>query len=113
MYNDSDHQIIFIDTPGLHKNEKILNQTINAQATGSLKDANIVLYFIDLSREYGEEEKFIEKILENVTTPILRIGTKTDIPQRNKISKIDIAISTIQNPDFSEILAHISGILPV
>lgn len=51
IFNDDDSQIIFLDTPGIHKSEKVLNQTINAEAFGSLKSANLVLYFIDGSRE--------------------------------------------------------------
>lgn len=73
----------------------------------------MILYFIDLSRDYGEEEKFIENILKDITTPIIRIGTKTDLPQRNTTSKVDISISTIENPDFSEILEAISLYLPI
>ena len=72
----------------------------------------MILYFIDISREYGEEEKFIEEILSKVNTPILRIGTKTDLPLRNKTSKTDFTISTVENPDFSELLMAISQYLP-
>jgi GTPase len=51
IYNDEDTQIIFFDTPGIHKSQKSFNQHINNQAVSSLKDADVVLYFIDSSRE--------------------------------------------------------------
>jgi GTP-binding protein Era len=51
IYNDEKSQIIFVDTPGIHKSEKMFNSAINNQAISSLKDAEMILYFIDSTRE--------------------------------------------------------------
>jgi len=51
IYNDDDSQIIFFDTPGIHKSEKEFNKKINDVAINSFKDCEIILYFIDSSRE--------------------------------------------------------------
>ncbi|USN59483.1 MAG: 50S ribosome-binding GTPase [Candidatus Peribacteria bacterium] len=51
IYNDVESQIIFIDTPGIHLSEQSFNVAINAQALSSLRDANMVLYLIDTTRE--------------------------------------------------------------
>jgi GTPase len=79
IYNDDDSQIIFFDTPGIHENNKDFNKEINKQATTSMREADLVLYFIDSSRPYGEEEQEIEKLLEFVSSPILKIYTKIDL----------------------------------
>lgn len=84
IYNDDDTQIIFFDTPGIHKSEKSFNKHINDQAISSLKDADVILYFIDSSREWGEEEKYIESIMQYVTVPIITVYTKCDL--HNKIN---------------------------
>jgi GTPase len=52
IYNDSDSQIIFFDTPGIHENEKTFNKEINKEALKSLREAELILYFIDSSRPY-------------------------------------------------------------
>jgi GTP-binding protein Era len=51
MYNDDESQIIFFDTPGIHESKKAFNAEINHQALSSLRDSELVLYFIDSARE--------------------------------------------------------------
>jgi GTPase len=63
IYNDEDSQIIFLDTPGIHESQKQFNQSINSVSMSSFADAQVILYFIDLSRDRGEEEEYIEKVL--------------------------------------------------
>ena len=115
IYNDEDSQIIFFDTPWIHFEEKKFNKEINNQAITSLSDSQVILYFIDSSRPYGDEEKYIEKILENVNIPILKVYTKTDLE-----SKIDIPqnkdnvfkISSNKMEWFDELLDGIKKYLP-
>ncbi len=115
MYNDEDAQIIFFDTPGIHESTKSFNAEINNQAISSLRDAEIVLHFIDSSRQAWEEEKYIENILDNIATPVLKVYTKTDlkrvqdIPQGNNIFEI----SSFTKEWFDDLVAHIKEELPV
>ncbi|MGB2110568.1 MAG: GTPase [Patescibacteria group bacterium] len=51
IFNDEESQIVFFDTPGIHKSTKAFNEEINNQAISSLKDAEVILYFIDSTRE--------------------------------------------------------------
>ena len=48
IYNDSDTQIVFVDTPGIHKSNNRLGQMLNEQAYYSLNDVDIILFLIDL-----------------------------------------------------------------
>jgi len=115
IYNDDDSQIVFFDTPWIHDNEKQFNKAINGQAISSLSESNLILYFIDSSRNFWDEEKYIEKILENVSAPVLKIYTKTDleakigIPQ-NKSNVFKISSETKEW--FEELLAEIKVKLP-
>ncbi len=115
IYNDDDSQVIFFDTPWIHYNEKNFNKAINNQAISSLRESQIILYFIDSSRNYWDEEKYIEEILENVSVPILKIYTKVDleakiwIPQnKNNVFKI----SSETKEWFDELLSEIKSKLP-
>lgn len=64
IYNDIDSQIIFFDTPGIHESKEDLNIIINSQAETSLNDADVIVRFIDLSRQRGEEEEKIGELLK-------------------------------------------------
>ena len=55
IYNDEESQIIFFDTPWIHESEKMFNEEINKQALSSIKDAQVVLYFVDSSRPKWDE----------------------------------------------------------
>ena len=79
MYNDDEAQIIFFDTPGIHESQKSFNAEINHQALSSLKDSELVLYFIDSARESGPEEEYIADILTKINTPVYKVYTKRDL----------------------------------
>jgi len=49
VYNDDDAQVVFLDTPGIHKSTKTFNEHINSQATGTLEEADLVLYLYILN----------------------------------------------------------------
>lgn len=115
IYNSEDSQIIFFDTPGIHESEKVFNQEINNQAISSLKDANVILYFIDSTRPRGQEEKYIEGLLQWIETPILKVYTKSDLPSNTLTDSNDNVynISSITKDGFWELLSQIKSLLPL
>ena len=114
IYNDEDSQIVFFDTPWVHFEEKMFNKEINNQAISTLRDSEIVLYFIDSSRRSWEEEKYIEGILENVSVPILKIYTKRDLKAQIDIPAWDnvFEISSVTKGWFDDLLEKVKSILP-
>lgn len=114
IYNDDESQIIFFDTPGIHKNEKTFNEKINKQALTSMREADGVLYFIDSSREYGDEEKYIEELLEFVHTPVIKVYTKLDLETKVKIpeDELYVKISSLTKVWFQELLNATKKLLP-
>lgn len=109
IYNDDESQIIFFDTPGIHKSTKTFNNEINNQAISSLKDAEMILYFIDSTREWGDEEKYIKEIINTVKIPVIKIYTKCDLPARINIPESDsvFKISSVSKVGFQELLNRI------
>lgn len=85
IYNDSDSQIIFFDTPWIHNSEKNFNIEINNQAINSISEAAVVLYFIDTTREWGEEENYIKSLLQNIKIPVIKVYTKIDLKAKINI----------------------------
>ncbi len=75
IYNDDHNQIIFFDTPWVHKENKLFNDEINKQALNTLKDANVILYFIDSTRDWWEEENYIKTFLNDAKIPVIKVFT--------------------------------------
>lgn len=64
IVNTSIGQLVFIDTPGLHLSEKKMNLKLTAIAEENIKESDSILYIIDSTRDHGEEEELIAKLLE-------------------------------------------------
>lgn len=111
IYNDEDSQIIFFDTPGIHNEEKIFNKEINKQAISSMKEASLILYFIDPTREYGDEEKYIEELLSFSSVPVLKIFTKKDIAKKVLDTSNHLNISSNTKEGFDELLEKMKSYL--
>jgi GTPase len=111
IYNDEESQIIFFDTPWIHKSENFFNQEINAQAINTLNDGDVILYFIDTTRATWEEEKYIEDILKTVEKPLIKVYTKIDIPLKKEIleGENSVKISSVQHIWFDVLLGKIKN----
>jgi len=110
VYNDDDAQIVFLDTPGIHKSNKVFNEHINAQATWTLQEADLVLYFLDTSRPLGEEEKYIKDLLKDIDTPIVKVYTKSDLRAELQYDSTDThTISSVTKEGYPELLREIKS----
>ncbi len=80
MYNEDNMQIVFVDTPGIHKGKHQLNHEMYSLSTSMIKDSGIdvVCYMVDLSRDFGEEEDDIATKVANVSSPVLIVFNKVD-----------------------------------
>ncbi len=107
IYNDNDSQIIFFDNPWIHKSEKIFNKEINNEAISSLKDAEVILYFIDSSRETWEEENYVKELLEIANKPVIKVYTKSDLKSKIDIPENALKISSNTKEGFSELIEKI------
>lgn len=70
IYNDNNSQIIFVDTPGIHKPKNKLGAYLNKESYSSLLGVDLVLFMVDASAPFGKGDEFIlEKIKEeNIKT---------------------------------------------
>ena len=126
IVNTTKGQIVFIDTPGYHKSEKKLNLKLQEIAKIRLEEGDAVLYLIDLSREFGEEEKNICSLLiplQNKTVIGLNKAdlksSKADLVKKELLSLLpDIPqerifeISALKDKGINEILSLLIELLP-
>lgn len=92
IVNRENSQIIFIDTPGIHKPKHKLNETMIETSFTSMQDADVVLFLIEAdSKEIGRGDSLIlEKIKEAKRKTILIINKIDLIPRENLLKLIDI-----------------------
>lgn len=126
IVNTTKGQIVFIDTPGYHKSEKKLNLKLQEIAKTRLEEGDAVLYLIDLSREFGDEEKNICSLLiplQNKTVIGLNKAdlksSKAELVKKELLSLLpDIPqerifeISALKDEGINEILSLLIELLP-
>ena len=78
VYNDSDSQIIFIDTPGIHKPKHKLGDILNKKAYSMTTDAELVLFLVDIKEGFGRGDEFILEKLKQEKRDVILLLTKID-----------------------------------
>ncbi|MBR3133505.1 MAG: GTPase Era [Clostridia bacterium] len=88
--NRENSQIIFIDTPGIHKPKNKLSETMNDTAFSSLKDVDVILFLVEAtSKEIGKGDSLLlEKIKEAKKKTILIINKIDLVPKESLLSLI-------------------------
>jgi len=78
IYTDDDHQIIFIDTPGIHKPKTKLGSFMTEAALNTLKEVEAVIFIVDDLMSAGPGDRFIMDMLAQIDTPRLLVINKID-----------------------------------
>lgn len=78
-------QIVFLDTPGIHKPRHKLGERMVEIAQSSLYDGDVIYYLVDASMEFGPGEQYILKQLEKASAPVFLVLNKIDRLERQAI----------------------------
>lgn len=79
IYTTDNEQIIFIDTPGIHKPQNKLGNFMNKEAMSSLSDVDMILMIIDGTMDFGTGDQYVLDILRKVDTPVVLVVNKIDL----------------------------------
>lgn len=124
IYTDSDTQIVFVDTPGIHKPNNRLGQMLNEQAYYSLNDVDIILFLIDVTKEFGRGDNFILEKIKEVNKPVFLILNKVDKIKKDELFSLItkykdlydfkeiIPLSAIKNKNIDELINTLKKYLP-
>ena len=103
IYNDDDSQIIFVDTPGIHKPNDKLGNLLNKKAYNNTEGVDIILILVDISKGFGKGDRFILERLKDKKIPIYLLLNKIDLV-KNKEDLLK-QIDTLQKEyQFQEII---------
>lgn len=88
IYNDDDHQIVFLDTPGIQKPQNKLGNYMMKVSNSAMKDTDLIMFVADDSKYIGGKDKaIIESLRDNKTIKILVIN-KIDKLKKEELMEI-------------------------
>lgn len=85
IYTDSEVQMVFVDTPGIHKPKNRLGKVLNKQAYFTINDVDVILFLVDITESLGSGDKFILEVLKNAHKPVILVINKIDLLPKEKI----------------------------
>ena len=122
IYNDEDSQIVFIDTPGVHKPVNKLGKFLNNEAYASL-ESDIVLFLIDSSVPFGKGDEFVLDKIKETDSKVFLILNKVDKIKKDELYNLImdykdkynfdeiIPVSALKNKNIDELLNTIKSYL--
>lgn len=78
IYNEDDCQIVFVDTPGLHKPKDRLGKQLNKTASSVLSDVDLIYFLVDASQMLGKGDEYIINMLLGTDVPVILVLNKID-----------------------------------
>ncbi|NLJ33350.1 MAG: GTPase Era [Firmicutes bacterium] len=125
ILTSEDGQIIFLDTPGIHKPKHKLGRYMVNIAKGTLAEVDIILFLVDASQPLGPGDQFIADLLTGVKTPIFLLLNKIDLLSRDELEAAQkgyggifnfttiIPVSALTGENLSSLRESILHYLPV
>lgn len=101
IYNEEDTQIVFVDTPGIHKPNSKLGKVLNNQAYYSMQDTDFIMFVVDTSG-LGRGDEFIINEIKKVNKPVILVINKIDTVSKEELIKIVSAYNELY--DFADIV---------
>lgn len=102
VYTCEEGQIVFVDTPGIHKAKNKLGEYMVNVAEQTLKEVDVVLWLVEPTDFIGAGERHIAEQLGNVKTPVILVINKVDTVKKEEILKFIDNYRKIY--DFAEIV---------
>lgn len=102
VYTSDEGQIVFLDTPGIHKAKNRLGDYMVRVAKKTISEVDLILWLVEASDYVGQSDKSIAEQLSGVNVPIILVINKTDTVKRDDLFKIITAYKDLC--DFAEIV---------
>lgn len=99
---DADSQIIFVDTPGIHKPKHELGTQMNKEAYSAASGVDLIYYLVDGSVPFGSGDEFVLNTLRQMHLPVYLILNKIDLLEKEQL--IDLLLAWQRRMDFKEII---------
>jgi GTP-binding protein Era len=95
-------QIVFIDTPGVHKPDSPLGSRMMREVNSALEERDLVLLIVDATQPFGRGDQFVLELLKHVQSPVILLLNKIDAIEKPKLLEVIDPYSKLR--DFAEII---------
>ena len=102
IYTTDEVQIVFVDTPGIHKPQNKLGNILNKEAYTMISDVDLVLFLVDVEKGIGKGDKYILENLKQEHKDVILILNKIDRIHREEVLPIIEEMSKLY--EFKEIV---------
>ncbi|WP_088825169.1 GTPase Era [Listeria goaensis] len=102
VYTEDDAQVVFIDTPGIHKPKHKLGDFMVKVALNTFREVDLIYFVIDAEAGFGRGDEFIIEKLKNVETPVFLLINKIDLISKEKL--VELIEKYNELLDFAEII---------
>ncbi|HSQ34303.1 MAG TPA: GTPase Era [Peptostreptococcaceae bacterium] len=85
VYTDKDSQIVFLDTPGIHKPKNRLGEYMVKAASEAFRNVDVVIFVVDESKTIGPGDRRIIEDLRNVKSPVILVINKIDKLEKEEL----------------------------
>lgn len=85
VYTSEEGQIVFLDTPGIHKAKNKLGDYMVNVAEHTVRDVDVVLWLVEPTTYIGAGERHIIELLKKCTTPVILVINKTDTVKKEEV----------------------------
>lgn len=99
---DDDSQIIFVDTPGIHKPKHELGTQMNKEAYSAAAGVDLIYYLVDGSVPFGSGDEFVLNTIRQMHLPVYLILNKIDLLEKEQL--IELLLQWQKRMDFKEII---------
>ena len=88
IYNDTEAQIVFLDTPGIHKPTQQLGKEMNNMAYSAAHDVDVAILVVDASKPFGAGDQFIIEHLDIHNVALVIVFNKIDLARLDKAEQL-------------------------
>ena len=107
VYTDEECQIVFLDTPGIHKPKNKLGEFMVKSATDAFKNVDLVLFVVDDSKKIGPGYRKIIEDLRGIKTPVILVLNKIDKLEESELFEL---MQLYSNEDLFKAIVPISAL---
>lgn len=94
ILTEPDAQIVFLDTPGIHKPKHKLGEYMVKAAEGTLKEVDAILFVVDATEKMGPGEYYILERLQATRKPVILVSTSSTSSRRSRSCRLSRAMPT-------------------
>ena len=119
----ADAQMVFVDTPGLHRPRTALGEHLNRLVDGTLSEADVALFVLDATGDIGPGDRLIAERVASVGIPVVVVVNKTDVANDDQITErlgeagewdfaAHVPVSALEGVNLQPIVDEITALLP-